>query len=64
MPAAHCDWDRSSDAGQRSYLAIQGGLDLPDYMGSCSTFTLGNFGGHGGRALRTGDVLRLNGSRA
>ena len=46
-------------AGQRSYLAIRGGLDLPDYMGSQSTFTLGRFGGHGGRALRTGDVLRL-----
>ncbi len=50
-----------SGAGQRSYLAIQGGLDLPEYMGSCSTFTLGRFGGHGGRALRTGDVLRLAG---
>ena len=46
-------------AGQRSYLAIQGGLVLPDYMGSRSTFTLGRFGGHGGRALRAGDVLRL-----
>ena len=51
-----------SDAGQRSYLAIQGGLDLPEYMGSRSTFTLGRFGGHGGRALRTGDVLRLTGT--
>jgi urea carboxylase len=50
------------DAGQRSYLAMQGGLDVPDYMGSCSTFTLGRFGGHGGRALRTGDVLRLSGT--
>jgi len=47
-------------AGQRSYLAFQGGLDLPEYRGSRSTFTLGRFGGHGGRALRTGDVLRLN----
>jgi urea carboxylase len=46
-------------AGQRSYLAVQGGFDLPSYLGSCSTFTLGQFGGHGGRALRTGDVLRL-----
>jgi urea carboxylase len=48
-----------SSTGQRSYLAIQGGLGLPDYMGSYSTFTLGRFGGHGGRALRAGDVLRL-----
>jgi urea carboxylase len=45
--------------GQRSYLAVQGSFDLPDYMGSRSTFTLGKFGGHGGRALRVGDVLRL-----
>ncbi len=46
--------------GQRSYLLIEGGLDVPLYLGSCSTFTLGVFGGHGGRALRTGDVLRFN----
>lgn len=31
----------------------------PLYLGSRSTFTLGNFGGHSGRPLRTGDVLRL-----
>ena len=46
--------------GQRTYLAVQGGFDLPRYMDSHSTFTLGQFGGHGGRALRTGDVLRMN----
>ena len=33
---------------------------FPEYLGSRATFTLGQFGGHGGRALRTGDVLRLN----
>ncbi|MGD9842233.1 MAG: urea carboxylase [Steroidobacteraceae bacterium] len=46
-------------AGQRSYLAVQGGFDVPQYMGSCATFTLGQFGGHGGRALCVGDVLRI-----
>ncbi len=46
-------------AGNRSYLAVKGGFDVPDYMGSKSTFTLGQFGGHGGRTLRVGDVLRL-----
>ncbi len=46
--------------GQRAYLAVRGGFDLPEYLGSRSTFTLGQFGGHGGRALRTGDVLRLH----
>jgi urea carboxylase len=46
-------------AGARTYVLFAGGLDVPSYLGSSSTFTLGNFGGHGGRALRTGDVLHL-----
>nr|WP_067293237.1 urea carboxylase [Marinobacterium profundum] len=48
--------------GARSYLLIKGGLDCPEYLGSRSTFTLGQFGGHNGRALRTGDVLALTDS--
>jgi urea carboxylase len=40
-------------------LALQGGFDVPDYLGSKSTFTLGQFGGHGGRSLRVGDVLHI-----
>jgi len=46
-------------AGARSYLAVRGGVQAPEYLGSKSTFTLGQFGGHGGRALRAGDVLHL-----
>lgn len=46
-------------AGARAYLAIRGGLNVPRYLGSRATFTLGNFGGHGGRALRLGDVLHI-----
>ena len=46
-------------AGCRAYLAIRGGIDVPPYLGSRSTFTLGRFGGHGGRALLAGDVLHL-----
>jgi urea carboxylase len=46
--------------GCRTYLAVSGGFDVPDYLGSKATFTLGLFGGHGGRTLRTGDVLHLN----
>lgn len=45
--------------GARSYLCVRGGLQVPDYLGSKSTFTLGQFGGHAGRALRAGDVLHL-----
>ena len=44
--------------GLRSYLAVRGGFDVPSYLGSASTFTLGRFGGHAGRALAAGDVLR------
>ncbi|MGV0687447.1 urea carboxylase [Mycolicibacterium thermoresistibile] len=44
--------------GLRTYVLFAGGLDVPAYLGSASTFTLGRFGGHGGRALVTGDVLR------
>jgi urea carboxylase len=47
-------------AGMRCYLAVRGGLDVPDYLGSKSTFILGRFGGHAGRALRAGDVLRVD----
>ncbi len=48
-----------SDAGSRSYLLIAGGFNCPDYLGSKSTFTLGQFGGHNGRALQVGDVLHI-----
>ncbi|HWF55048.1 MAG TPA: 5-oxoprolinase/urea amidolyase family protein [Solirubrobacteraceae bacterium] len=43
--------------GLRSYVLLAGGLDVPAYLGSAATFTLGAFGGHGGRALRPGDVI-------
>lgn len=45
--------------GCRAYVAISGGIDVPEYLGSQSTFTLGQFGGHGGRILRAGDVLKI-----
>ena len=48
-----------NNKGCRAYLAVKGGFDVPDYLGSKSTFTLGQFGGHGGRVLRVGDVLHL-----
>jgi len=47
-------------AGARAYLCIKGGINCPDYLGSKSTFALGQFGGHAGRALRAGDVLHFN----
>ena len=44
-------------AGARAYLAVRHGIQLTPYLGSRATFTLGRFGGHGGRHLRVGDVL-------
>jgi urea carboxylase len=46
-------------AGSRAYLAVRGGIDVPAYLGSRATFTLGLFGGHSGRALQAGDVLHV-----
>lgn len=46
-------------SGCRTYLSVQGGLDVPLYLGSRSTFVLGQFGGHAGRTLRPGDMLPL-----
>lgn len=45
--------------GMRTYLLVAGGIQVPKIMGSSSTFIDGKFGGHNGRTLRTGDVLRL-----
>ncbi len=50
----------ATGAGARAYLAVAGGFQVPDYLGSKATFTLGKFGGHGGRALLAGDVLHVD----
>lgn len=44
--------------GVRTYMALQGGFSVPKYMGSASTFPLGKIGGHSGRPIGAGDVLR------
>ena len=43
--------------GARAYLAIAGGLIVEALLGSAATDLRSGFGGHEGRALRTGDVL-------
>ncbi|CCH43078.1 urea carboxylase [Wickerhamomyces ciferrii] len=43
--------------GSRAYLAIRNGIDVSEYLGSRSTFALGNMGGYNGRVLKLGDVL-------
>jgi antagonist of KipI len=44
-------------AGCRAYLAVAGGIVVEPVLESRSTYLLGGFGGHEGRALRTGDLL-------
>ena len=44
-------------AGARAYLALPGGIDIPDVLGSASTLLSAAFGGLGGRALRAGDAV-------
>ena len=45
--------------GMRSYLAVQGGFDIPAVLGSASTDLNAKFGGFHGRALRDGDQIPL-----
>jgi antagonist of KipI len=49
----------SINGGVRSYLAVQGGVDVPLVMGSASTDLRGGFGGFEGRRLRTNDILPI-----
>ena len=49
--------------GARAYLAVAGGIDVPLYLGSRSTYVRGGQGGLGGRALRKGDQLPLGSPR-
>lgn len=46
-------------AGARAYLAFDGGVDVPEVLGSRSTDLKSGFGGFEGRGLRRGDTLAL-----
>lgn len=46
-----------ADAGARTYVLFQGGLDVPVFLGSASTFPPGRIGGYTGDQLRVGDRL-------
>lgn len=45
--------------GVRSYLAVAGGIDVPEVLGSSSTDQKAGMGGHEGRLLRDGDRLAI-----
>lgn len=51
-------WTRGP--GLRGYLAVSGGIFVPEILGSRATFPLGGFGGHNGRALEPGDRLTID----
>lgn len=46
-------------AGARAYLAVAGGIDVPEVLGSRSTYALGGLGGFQGRKLMAGDDLAV-----
>ena len=50
----------ASVKGCRGYLAVAGGLEIAAVLGGRGTDLRGGFGGFEGRALRDGDVLRVN----
>lgn len=50
--------------GRFFYLAVEGGIDVPEVLGSRSTYLPGAFGGLEGRMLRSGDRLAVGAPRA
>jgi 5-oxoprolinase (ATP-hydrolysing) subunit C len=49
----------SAGPGWRCYVAVSGGVDVPELFGSRATYTMGGLGGFEGRALKAGDRLPL-----
>ncbi len=45
--------------GAFAYVAVRGGFDVPEVLGSRSTYLPAGFGGLDGRRLRAGDVLPI-----
>src|SRR5690606_20660675 len=46
-------------AGARAYIAVSGGIDVPEVLGSRSTYALGALGGVSGRPIAAGDRLPI-----
>ena len=49
----------STRSGARSYLCVQGGIQVDAFLGSASTHLLSGLGGFEGRPVRKGDVLQI-----
>jgi antagonist of KipI len=67
LPLSHPVWVgagstltfRGGPHGCRAVVGVAGGIDVPEVLGSRSTYARANFGGLDGRALRKDDVLRV-----
>lgn len=46
-------------SGARCYLCVRGGIEVKPLLGSASTHLLSGLGGHEGRALKKGDILKV-----
>lgn len=51
-------WTIECGAARVRYVALRGGLDVAYVLGGRGTLLAGSFGGHEGRPLRKGDILR------
>ncbi len=51
---------KPAQTGCRSYLAVAGGFKAKSDLNSMSTYKTASFGGHEGRALKAGDLLKWN----
>ncbi len=49
---------QSPKTGARAYVAVAGGIRVPNVMGSKSTYLRARLGGYEGRALKKGDILQ------
>ncbi|MGH9443273.1 MAG: biotin-dependent carboxyltransferase family protein [Thermoanaerobaculia bacterium] len=49
----------SATSGFRTYLAVSGGIDVPEVLGSRATHLSAGFGGWNGRRLEPGDVISI-----
>lgn len=48
-------------AGARAYIAVSGGIDTPEDLGSRSTYPIGALGGVEGRPIAEGDIVPVGG---
>jgi allophanate hydrolase subunit 2 len=56
---AMAEWTVACRAARVRYIAVRGGIDVPCILGGRGTLLAASWGGHEGRPLRKGDVLRV-----